>query len=99
AEGPVEHLRLGRVDHPSHAVGSALKISRHGGLAAASVRGGQFLVHMKLPDARKRMRGDGQHVAGGRSPGTVEDGIDEIGEVPGDSVAAVLPAEHRFAYG
>jgi len=45
------------------------------------------------------MRGDRQDAAGGRSPGTVEDGIDEIGEVAGDSVAAVLPAKHRFAYG
>ena len=54
---------------------------------------------MKLPDAGKRMRGDRQDAAGGRSPGTVEDGIDEIGEVPGDSVAAVLPTEHRLADG
>ena len=99
AEGPVEHRRLGRIDHPSHAVGSALQISRHGGLAAAGVRGGQFLVHVKLPHAGKRMGGDRQDAAGGRSPDTVEDGIDEIGEVPGDRVAAVLPAKHRFADG
>jgi len=43
------------------------------------------------------MRRERQNAAGGRRPDAIEDRVDEVGEVPGNRIAVVLPAENGLA--
>ena len=98
AERPVQHRRLRRIDDPLHAVRAALQIAGHRGVAAAGVRG--RAVPCKRETAR-RCRNECEVIVrtlpAAVRPDTVEDGVDEVCEVPGDGAAAVLPAEDRLA--
>ena len=54
SRNPIEHLRLGRINRPLHAVAAALQVTGHCGVAGAGVGRGQFRVHVVLPDAPER---------------------------------------------
>ena len=97
AERPVEHGRLGRIDHPCRPIGAALQVACYRGHPRSGVRGWQFRIHVELERAAEGMRCNREDAAGSGRPDAIEDRVDEVRKVLCDGAVCVLPAEHSFA--